>query len=179
MLSPFPVSPMQNLYPLPFPHASKRVLPHPLTHSYLTALAFINAEASGLHRTKGIPYHWCQIRPSFATYSAGVMGPSMCTLWLILENMAIITKRYVPYFKHLKQKCVVFTLCTLNHKYQSEEWRCERKSWLIWRLQFLNIKQSIIPSSPEGSKFVLWLLYKKGPCAYPNSESGNIERCKM
>jgi hypothetical protein len=57
MLSCFPVSPMQNLYPLPFPHASKRVLPHPLTHSYLTALAFINAEASGLHRTKGIPYH--------------------------------------------------------------------------------------------------------------------------
>jgi hypothetical protein len=33
------------------------------THSRLTALAPPYAEASSLHRTKGLPFHWCQIRP--------------------------------------------------------------------------------------------------------------------
>jgi hypothetical protein len=34
-----------------------------------------------LHRTKGLPSHWCPIRLSSVTYVvAGAMGPSMCTL---------------------------------------------------------------------------------------------------
>jgi hypothetical protein len=32
--------------------------------------------------TKGLSSHWCQTRLSSATYVAGVMGPSMCTLWV-------------------------------------------------------------------------------------------------
>jgi hypothetical protein len=36
---------------------------------------------SSLHRTKGLPSHWCQIRSSCATYAAGAMGPAMCSLW--------------------------------------------------------------------------------------------------
>ena len=56
MLTPFPVSPLQTLYPiLPYP-ASMRVLPHPLpTHSRITALAFLYTGASSLHKTKGFP----------------------------------------------------------------------------------------------------------------------------
>ena len=32
----------------------------------------------------GLPSHWCQIEPSSATYAAGAMGPSLCTLWLVV-----------------------------------------------------------------------------------------------
>ena len=54
------------------------------THFHLTDLAFPYPGASSLHRTKGLPSNWCQIRPSSATYAAGGMGPSMCTLWLVV-----------------------------------------------------------------------------------------------
>jgi hypothetical protein len=40
--------------------------------------------ASGLHRTKDLFSHWWQTRPSSATYVAGAIGPSMCTLWLLV-----------------------------------------------------------------------------------------------
>jgi hypothetical protein len=32
------------------------------------------------------PPHWCQIRPSSATYAAGAMGLPMCTLWLVASS---------------------------------------------------------------------------------------------
>jgi len=37
-----------------------------------------------LGRTKGFSSHWCPTRPSSATYAAGAMGPSMCTLWMVV-----------------------------------------------------------------------------------------------
>ena len=49
----------------------------PTHHSCLTALAFPYAGASSLHQTKGLASHWCQIRPSSATYAAGATGLSM------------------------------------------------------------------------------------------------------
>jgi hypothetical protein len=41
----------------PLPFASMRVLLHPLIHTCLSALEFPYAEASSLHRTKGLPSH--------------------------------------------------------------------------------------------------------------------------
>jgi hypothetical protein len=41
---------------------------HPCTYSSLIALAFLYTGASSLHRTKGLPYHWCQIR-SLSSFS--------------------------------------------------------------------------------------------------------------
>ena len=55
MLSLFLVSSPQTL--IPSPSASMRVLPYPLTHSHLTALAFPYTGALSLHRTKGLPSH--------------------------------------------------------------------------------------------------------------------------
>ena len=55
MLSPCPVSPLQNPYPITPYRASMRVLLHPSTHSCLNALAFLYPGASSLHRTKGLP----------------------------------------------------------------------------------------------------------------------------
>jgi hypothetical protein len=37
-----------------------------------------------LRRTKGLFSHWCPTRPPYATYEAGAMNPSMCTLWLVV-----------------------------------------------------------------------------------------------
>jgi hypothetical protein len=37
----------------------------------------------GTHRAKGLSSHWCNTRPYSATYVAGAMGLSMCTLWLV------------------------------------------------------------------------------------------------
>ena len=67
--------------PIPPPSpTSMRVLTYPPTHSCLTALAFQYASASSFHRTKGIPYHWCKIKQSSATYA---MGSSMCMYSLV------------------------------------------------------------------------------------------------
>ena len=57
MLCPFMASPLQTSYPILCYPASMRVLPHPPTHSCLTALAFLYTGASNLHRTKGLPSH--------------------------------------------------------------------------------------------------------------------------
>ena len=53
MLSPFPVSPPQALYPLLPPSASMRVLPHLPTHSCLSSLAFPYPHSSSHQKTKG------------------------------------------------------------------------------------------------------------------------------
>jgi hypothetical protein len=58
------------------------VLLHPLMHSCLTALAFPYAGASNLHKTKSLPCHRCQTRPSSAIHAARAMGPSVYAPWL-------------------------------------------------------------------------------------------------
>jgi hypothetical protein len=68
---------------------SKKLLSHSPSpcspaHSHFSILAFPYTWASSLHRTKGLSSHWCPTRPSSATYAAGAMGPSMCTLWLMV-----------------------------------------------------------------------------------------------
>ena len=63
MLPPFPVSSLKAPYCIPPYPASMRVLPNPPTHSCLTALGFLYTGAPSLHRTQGLPSHWCQIRP--------------------------------------------------------------------------------------------------------------------
>jgi len=68
----------------PVPFASRRVLLHLLTHSHLTALASPYARASSLHKTKGVPSHWCWTKPSSATYVSGAMGSSLYCLWLVV-----------------------------------------------------------------------------------------------
>ena len=84
ILSPFSVSFPQTHCPIPCPSASMRVFPHSPIHSCLPALTFPYTGAFSLHRTKGLSSHWCSTRPSSATYEAGTMGPSMCTLWLVV-----------------------------------------------------------------------------------------------
>ena len=57
MLFPFLTSPPQCPYPIPPILASKRVHPHPNTHSYLTTLAFPYTGTSSLLRTQGLFSH--------------------------------------------------------------------------------------------------------------------------
>ena len=57
MISPFPVTLHKPLIPCPLPFASMRVLPYPLTDSFLTTLESLYAGASSLHRTKDLPSH--------------------------------------------------------------------------------------------------------------------------
>ena len=65
------------LSPLPF--VSMRVLIHPFTHSCLTPLSSPYAGISNLNKTKGLPCHCCQARPSSATYVSGIMDLSLYT----------------------------------------------------------------------------------------------------
>ena len=37
-----------------------------------------------------ISSHWCLTRPSSATYVAGTMGPSMCTIWLVVYSLGAL-----------------------------------------------------------------------------------------
>jgi hypothetical protein len=80
MLSPFPVSPHSPPISFSLPSASVRVLSHLPTHSWLSTLAFPYLGSSSLHRTKGLPFQWCQIRQFSATYPTAVMG-ILCALF--------------------------------------------------------------------------------------------------
>ena len=74
MLPPFLLPPAKTFYPLPTSPAYQP------THSSFLVLAFPYTGALSLHRTKGLT------RTSSATYAAGAMSPSMCTLWLVVES---------------------------------------------------------------------------------------------
>jgi hypothetical protein len=63
-------------------------------------LAFPCTGASNLHWMKGLFSHWCPTRPSSATYAAGAMGPSMCTLWLVVSSLGALGKWIPVFFKH-------------------------------------------------------------------------------
>jgi hypothetical protein len=76
--------PLGNPLSNPCPRASMRVFPYPPTHACFVALTFLYTEALSLHRNKGLSSHWCQTRTPSATYVAGTMGLSMCTLWLVV-----------------------------------------------------------------------------------------------
>jgi hypothetical protein len=81
----YPLSwfPPETPYSIPPPPASMRVYPHQPTHSCFPSITFPYTGASSLHGTKGLFYWWLS-RPSFDTYVAGAMGPSMCTPWLVV-----------------------------------------------------------------------------------------------
>lgn len=81
MICSFPVTPPQTpipspLAPLPLWGCSST---HSPPHTYLPVLTFPYTRVWSFYRTKDLPSHWCQIRPSFATYVAGVLAPCMYT----------------------------------------------------------------------------------------------------
>jgi hypothetical protein len=91
MLSPrFLASPPQIPDPILLPFVSKRLLPNPPIHSRLTLLAFPFSVASGLQRTKHLPSHCCQMRPSSSTYVAGAMELLMYTLRLLVKSLGAL-----------------------------------------------------------------------------------------
>jgi hypothetical protein len=75
MLSPFQASPMETPYTFPTPHSSMRVLPNPPTHS-----------CPGISLPSGIkpPQDQALLLPLVSNV-ARAMGPSMCTLWLMVQ----------------------------------------------------------------------------------------------
>jgi hypothetical protein len=86
MLSPF-------LVPHPWDPLSHPLFPcfyegvSPPTHPTPASLPWNSPTLGHLsrnHRTKDLSSHWCPIRASSATYKSGVMGRSMCTLWLVV-----------------------------------------------------------------------------------------------
>jgi hypothetical protein len=79
------------LSPCPFPlwGCSSTHLPTP---ACLTAPTSPYAGASSLHRTKGLPFQWCQIRQSSATYVSRAMIP-LCILfgwWFSLWEVWVV-----------------------------------------------------------------------------------------
>jgi hypothetical protein len=84
---PHPRSPLQKPYCTLPPPASMRVLPHPPTHSSLSVLAFPYTGASITLRPNHLSSHWRPTKPSSTKYEARAMGPSMCTLWLLVQSL--------------------------------------------------------------------------------------------
>jgi hypothetical protein len=83
--SPFSVFPLQTTYPIPPYPASMRMFPHPPTHSLLTALAFLFTGALSLYRTKGLPSHWCHIRPLQLLPLTPPLGSLLSVQWLAVS----------------------------------------------------------------------------------------------
>ena len=84
---PFPGLHLRNPLSHPQSPASMWVLHHPSIHFCLHILAFPDTGASNALTPKHHSSHWCPTRPSSATYAAGAMGCSMCTLWLVVKSL--------------------------------------------------------------------------------------------
>lgn len=68
-------------------------------------LAFLYSGASSFHMTKGLPYAWFHIRPSFAKYATGLMGPSKSILWLVFSPWEL----WIHSFACKYHKVIVFS----------------------------------------------------------------------
>jgi hypothetical protein len=44
---------------------------------------------------QGLSSHWCPTRPSSASYTAGAMCRSMCTLWLVVCSLEYLEGRLI------------------------------------------------------------------------------------
>ena len=85
MLFPFPVLLPQTPYPIPVPPAFMRVLSNPPTHSHLTALAFHYTHwDTGPSQDQGPLLPLMPDKAIICYICCCVMGPSMCTLWLVV-----------------------------------------------------------------------------------------------
>ena len=62
------------------------------THSYHTIVASPYIGASKLHTIKGLPSHWCQIRPSSVIFVSGAMMPPCIHFgwWLSLWELWVV-----------------------------------------------------------------------------------------
>jgi hypothetical protein len=79
-------------YPLSMSPLWKPPIPSPIPLpiwgcSSLPALVFPYTGASNTHRTKGHSSHGCPISPSTDTHAARAMGPSKCSLWLVVQSL--------------------------------------------------------------------------------------------
>jgi hypothetical protein len=116
------------------------------SHSHLIALAFPYTGALGSHRTKGLSSQWYQIRPSSATYVPGAMGPSMCTLWLVVYFLGALGSLVDWYC------CSSHRLQTLALGLQNHHWlrlifsnnRKNRKLTYVWKLNYSLIHDNLI-----------------------------------
>jgi hypothetical protein len=77
-------------FPLQKTPLSPPPLTHQPTHSCFLALAFPYIGAWSLHRIKGLFSHWWLTRLSSATYAAGDMSHTMCTLWLVVKSLGAL-----------------------------------------------------------------------------------------
>jgi len=75
MLSSFTISPPQTPSLIPHNPCLYEGAPQPTCPISPQCPSIANTGSLSLHRTKGLPSHWCQIRSSFTTYAAGAMGP--------------------------------------------------------------------------------------------------------
>jgi hypothetical protein len=76
---PFPGFPCQKKKNYPISSS-----PWSPTHPLLSCPSISYPGALSFYRIKGLFSPWCPTRPSCAAYAAGAMGPSMCTLWLLV-----------------------------------------------------------------------------------------------
>ena len=74
--------PLPSLLPLPLWGCFST---HPSTSAFV--LRFPYTEALNPIRPKSVSSHWCATRPSSAKYVAGAMGPSTCTIWLVVQSL--------------------------------------------------------------------------------------------
>jgi len=75
------INPLSHIFPFLLWGCSPTQSPTP---SCLSALTFPYTGGLSLGETKGFSSLWCLTRPSSATYAAGAMGLSMCTLWMVV-----------------------------------------------------------------------------------------------
>jgi hypothetical protein len=80
------------------------LLPH--THPLLpTAIALPNIGSLSLHKIKGLPSHWCQIRQPSAKYASGAMSfnSGICILTLAFSFLSFLFQFYfiVFYILHI------------------------------------------------------------------------------
>jgi len=80
----YPLPSFLSIIPFPY-HLLYEGVPPPKPSPIPTSpLTFPYTVGSSLGMTKSLSSHCCPTRPSSATYAAGAMGLSTCTLWMMV-----------------------------------------------------------------------------------------------
>lgn len=133
----FQVSHPLTPYPIPPPSSSMRVFFLLNTHPILLhSLDFLEHWGFSLGRIKCFSSHWCPTKPFSATYVAGYMGRSMCTLWVLVQYLG------TPVGGHISSYGVACPFSYFNTFSTSSKWDLVLSSMVCFQNSSLDLSCS-------------------------------------
>jgi len=125
----YPIPSFPSITPLSFhPCLYEGALP-PTYHLHFSTVAFLYAGSSNVHRTKGLPSHWCQILLSSVVLAPGSFGGGALVSWYYCSFYGVaipLVPSDLPQLLHLCLKLSQMGGCEHPHLYLSSSGRASQ-----------------------------------------------------